>query len=75
MKKLLLTLACITALSVGAYAQGYEFSIEGMGSVGPIRCSNNYFGINILNGYRIPWGNGSVGDRLRHSGTGYLYHP
>jgi hypothetical protein len=58
MKKLLLTLACITALSVGAYAQGYEFSIEGMGSVGPIRCSNNYFGINILNGYRIPWGNG-----------------
>ena len=58
MKRLLLTLACIAALSVGASAQGYELSIEGMGSVGPIRCSNNYFGINILNGYRLPWGNG-----------------
>ncbi len=58
MKKLLLTLACLLGLSLGAFAQGYELSIEGMGSVGPIRCSNNYFGINILNGYRIPWGNG-----------------
>ena len=58
MKKLLLTIACLIGLSLGAFAQGYELSIEGMGSVGPIRCSNNYFGINILNGYRIPWGNG-----------------
>lgn len=58
MKKLLLTIICLTGLSLGAFAQGYELSIEGMGSVGPIRCSNNYFGINILNGYRIPWGNG-----------------
>ena len=58
MKKILLVLACLAGLSLGASAQGYELSIEGMGSVGPIRCSNNYVGINILNGYRIPWGNG-----------------
>ncbi len=58
MKKLLLSIICLAGLSLGAFAQGYELSIEGMGSVGPIRCSNNYFGINILNGYRIPWGNG-----------------
>lgn len=58
MKKFLLSIACITALSLAASAQGYELSIEAMGSVGPVRCSNNYFGINILNGYRIPWGNG-----------------
>lgn len=58
MKKLLLSIACITALTLAASAQGYELSIEGMGSVGPVRCSNNYFGINILNGYRIPWGGG-----------------
>lgn len=58
MKKLLLVITCLAGLSLGASAQGYELSIEGMGSVGPIRCSNNYVGINILNGYRIPWGNG-----------------
>ena len=58
MKKLLLTIACVLGLSLGAFAQGYELSIEGMGSVGPVRCSNSYYGINILNGYRIPWGNG-----------------
>lgn len=58
MKKLLLTIACMLGLSLGAFAQGYELSIEGMGSVGPIRCSNNYAGINILNGYRFNWGNG-----------------
>ena len=58
MKKLFLVLACIVCFSLGSRAQGYELAIEGMGSVGPIRCSNNYFGINILNGYRFNWGNG-----------------
>ena len=72
MKKLLLTIACILA-TLGAYAQGYELSIEGMGSIGPIRCSNNYAGINILNGYRFNWGNGffaGVGSGI--VGTAYL---
>ena len=72
MKKLLLTIACILG-TLGAYAQGYELSIEGMGSVGPIRCSNNYAGINILNGYRFNWGNGfyaGVGSGI--VGTAYL---
>ena len=58
MKKILLTIACMMTLSLAASAQGYELAIEGMGSVGPIRCSNNYAGINILNGYRFKWGNG-----------------
>ncbi len=73
MKKLLLTIACIMGISLGAFAQGYELSIEGMGSVGPIRCSNNYAGINILNGYRFKWGNGfyaGVGSGM--VGTAYL---
>ena len=72
MKKLLLTIACMLA-ALGASAQGYELSIEGMGSVGPIRCSNNYAGINILNGYRFKWGNGfyaGVGSGM--VGTSYL---
>lgn len=72
MKKLLLTIACILG-TIGAYAQGYELSIEGMGSVGPVRCSNNYAGINILNGYRFKWGNGffaGVGSGM--VGTAYL---
>ena len=73
MKKLLLVLVLFAALSLGARAQGYELSIEGMGSVGPIRCSNNYAGINILNGYRIPWGNGFfVGVGSGMVGTAYL---
>ena len=57
MKKLLLTIT-LAAMSLCSFAQGYELSIEGMGSMGPIRCSNSYAGINILNGYRIPWGTG-----------------
>ena len=73
MKKLLLAIACMLSLSLGASAQGYELSIEGMGSIGPIRCSNNYAGINILNGYRFKWGNGfyaGVGSGM--VGTAYL---
>lgn len=73
MKKLLLVIACIAGFALGANAQGYELSIEGMGSVGPIRTSNNYVGINILNGYRIPWGNGLfVGVGSGMVGTAYL---
>ncbi|MBO4558032.1 MAG: hypothetical protein J5693_05450 [Bacteroidales bacterium] len=73
MKKLLLAIAAVTVLSLSAAAQGYELSIEGMGSVGPIRCSNNYYGINILNGYRFKWGNGFyVGVGSGMVGTSYL---
>lgn len=58
MKKSFATLLILTSFTLASFAQGYEVSIELMGTQGMCRTSNNYYGINILNGYRIPWGGG-----------------
>ena len=58
MKKLFASLLVLISFTLASYAQGYELSFELIGSQGLCRTSNNYYGINILNGYRIPWGGG-----------------
>ncbi|MCF0173251.1 MAG: hypothetical protein HUJ91_05940 [Bacteroidales bacterium] len=49
----------LTVFSTEAKAQkGYEFSVEMLGSKGLGRVSNNYVGLNVINGYKFNWGNG-----------------